>query len=324
MKSAVVFVLLLAGGSLLLGDSPKPASSSRRPATLLDDLVQMTRGGSSDVTVLAYAKAHRLELPSELSDADLRWLRNSGVSELVVRYMAAVDVRASAEATQAVATRGSYEDAPRARSAYSSESDADSDQDGYSESYAGGETYPDDSYYSYPDDSYDAYAGYDYDFYPSFGYGYFPYPFFFVDRGGFFRRFDRRDRRFNGRRGGPVGFREAWRDRDFRGRRGTSMAVGPRASRGSARPAFERGGFGRRTQDSLRPRGYAAGRRGFGLPGPGRGNMPPAFRSPRGGTGGHSFGSGGPHAGRSFSAGRTGFSGGGRAPAGPTGGRGRH
>jgi hypothetical protein len=240
--------------------------------------------------------------------------------------MTAVDVRASAEIAQADVTHGSYEDAPRARSAYSSESDYDGDRGGYSESYAGGEAYQDNSYDSYPDNFYDAYAGYDYDSYPSFGYGYSPYPFFFfVDRDGSFRRFQRRDRRFDGRRGGRGGFREGWRERDFRGRRGTSIAVGPRGSRRLTRPAFERGGFGRGPQAFRGPRGRAVGRGGFGPPSPGRGSLPSGFRGPRGGAGVHrDFGSGGPHAGRGFSPGRTGFSGGGRASAGPTGGRARH
>jgi hypothetical protein len=317
MKCAVVFSFLLAGCGVLLGDSPKPVPSSRQPATLLEDLVRMTRAGSSDVTVLAYAKAHRLELPPELSDDNLRWLRDSGVSEVVVAYMTAYDVRASNEDAQKQVAYGPDEGAARPRTAYSSESDDDS--------YGGGS--PDSYVSSYADNHYDAYPGYDYDhtYGGSLGYGYSPYPYFFVDRGGSIRRFHRRDHQdgghhrfhggpgFRGPRGDVVGrgrSREAWRDRDFSGR-GRSIAVGPR---GSGRPAFTRGGFGPGPQG---PRGRATGHRGFGPPGPGRGSLPHEISGHRGGASArsgfsHPGFSGGPHT-----------SGGGRLAAGSPGGRGR-
>src|ERR1700737_1220703 len=97
MKPALAFSFLLLCCGVLLADSMARLPLPRKPATLLGDLVRMTQAGSSDVTVLAYAKAHRLELPPEVSDRDLRWLRDSGVSELGVRYMSAIDVRASGE-----------------------------------------------------------------------------------------------------------------------------------------------------------------------------------------------------------------------------------
>ena len=92
MKPAFAFSFLLTCCGVLLADSTTRSPLPHKPATLLDDLVRMTQAGSSDVTVLAYAKAHRLELPPEVSDRDLRRLRDSGVSELVVRYMSAIDV----------------------------------------------------------------------------------------------------------------------------------------------------------------------------------------------------------------------------------------
>src|SRR6476469_9675393 len=94
MQCAVAFSILFAGSRLLLGASPSPP--------LLEELVRMTKAGASDVSVLAYARAHRLELPEELSVAALQWLRSAGVSERVVSYMSAIDVRASSPQTAAV------------------------------------------------------------------------------------------------------------------------------------------------------------------------------------------------------------------------------
>jgi len=320
MKRAFAFFFLLACCGVLLGGSQNPGPLSRKTGTLLEDLVRMTKAGSSDVTVLAYAKAHRLELPPEVSDDDLRWLRASGVSEMVVRYMAAIDVRASGEGAQEDVAYGSSEGAAHPRAAYSyPESDYDS--------YGGG--YPD----RYADSHYDAYPGYDsdYGYYDSYGYGYYPYPFyFFVDRDGFFHRFRGRDHRFDGHRGfdrgrgfrgrrgvvvGHGGSRDPWRERGFDGRRGNSIVVGPRGSR---RPAFARGGFGAGPQG---PHARVIGPRGFGPPGSARGSFPHGFRGPRGGVSGHGgfshpgF-SGGPHTGGGFT----------RSPrmaTGPPGGRGR-
>jgi hypothetical protein len=303
MKRAFAFFLLLACCGVLLGDSPKLRPSSRKPTALLEDLVRLTTAGSSDVTVLAYAKAHRLELPPELSDSDLRWLRDSGVSELVVRYMSAIDVRASGErAPQDIAYGSSGDVEPRA-SYSSSETDYDGYGGSYPDRYAG--NYGD----SYSDSYYDAYPGYDY--YPSYGYGYYPYPLFVVDRDGFFHRFRGRDHRFDGHRGfdrgrgftghrggvvGHGGSRDAWRERGFGGRRGSSIVVGPRRS---GHPTFARGGFSARPGG---PHGSAIGHRGFGPPGSARGSHP-GF-------------SGGSHSGGGFSRGP-------RVAAGPFGGRGR-
>jgi len=323
MKPAFAFSFLLICCGVLLADSTTRSPLPRKPATLLDDLVRMTQAGSSDVTVLAYAKAHRLELPSELSDRDLRWLRDSGVSELVVRYMAAIDVRASGESVQQDVAYGSYEDAARPRAEYSnSEGEYDSYGGSYPDRYAG--NYAD----NYVDSYYDGYPGYDY--YPSYGYGYYPYPLFFVDRDGFSHRFHGRDHRFGGHRGfdggrgfrghrggggGHGGSRDPWRDRGFSGRRGSPIVVGPRRS---GHPAFARDGFGAGPQG---PRGRAIGHRGFGAPAFARGNSPHGFRGPSGGVSGHGgfsrpgF-SGGSHSGGGF----------GRSPrvvTGPFGGRGR-
>lgn len=343
MRCAVAFSVLLAGCGVLLGDSPNPGSSTRaQGATLLDDLVRMTRGGSSDATVLAYARAHRLELPAELSDATLRWLADSGVSERVVGYMAAIDVRASAE-TAPDLTYGfqAENDAVRSPGGYSSEESSrryelDS-RDAYPDRDGGDSRYTERDSGAYGDSSSDSYAfdsdSYPWDSFSSFGSPYPLYPsYFFVDRFGSFRRFPRRDRRddrFGGgrhRRGGVDHGRghDAWRERGFRGGRGGPMLAGPR---GSGRSGFARGGS-RAGVPGLR--GRAIGPRGFGSAGPGRGHPAPAFRGPRGGASGHAgfrnpgfSGHPGPRAGGASGHGTSRGFGGGRAPAGSPGARGR-
>lgn len=309
MKRTLAFSVLLACSGALLGNSPN--TGSRTPATLLEDLVRLTRAGSSNVTVLAYAKAHRLELPPEVSDSDLRWLRDSGVSEAVVRYMTAIDVRPSDEIAQADVASSSYE----GTHASASYSHAGSGDDGY------GESYPDRYSGNYPDSSYDLSAGYDdasygpgyYPFYP-----YYPYTaYFFVDRNGFSHRFHRRDPRVGGHRGidGGRGFRG--HRGDVVGRGGSGNAWRERGFNQPRRPTFARGGA------SLQggAHGRAIGPRGFGPSGAARGSSPHVFRGPPGGISGHGgfshpgF-SGGPHTG-----GNSGHSS--RGATGRSGGRGR-
>lgn len=315
MKCAVSLCLLLAGGSVLLADTPNPnptsksapapASATRPPTTLLEDLVRMTRAGEPNAAILVYAKAHRMELPPELSDATLRWLRDSGVHESVVRYMAAIDVRASG----ATAPEGvTYADQDRRAGPDYDDEAEDSGANRHAEVYTGLSSNPDSGYGPYGDYGY----GYGYPYgYDSFGYGYpylfSPFPnFFIVERRGFFRNRGHHNHRFDGgghRRGGIVrGPREAWRDRGAGGRRGGGMAMGPRYSR---RPAIARGGFAHGPAGPRGFRGPAMGSRGFA--------GPSGFgRAPRPASGGGFRGPG-----RSF--------GGGRAVAGspPAGGRGR-
>ena len=343
MRCAVAFSILLASCGVLLGDSPSPGSStSAQGATLLDDLVRMTRAGSSDATVLAYARAHRLELPAELSDASVRWLADSGVSQRVVRYMAAIDVRASSE-TERGMTSGSEmgEDAARSRGRYLSEGDSrryevDSFDDDL-DRHAGDSRYPEGDSGAYGDFSsgYSSFDSYPWDYSPSFGYSYPLYPsYFFVDRFGSLRRFPRRDHRddrFGGgrhRRGGVDHGRghDAWRERGFRGGRGRGgpMLAGPR---GSGRSGFARGGS-RGGVPGLH--GRVIGPRGFGSASPGRGHFASGFRGPRGGFTGHAgfrnpgfSGHPGPRAGGAPGHGTNRGMGAGRAPAGSPGARGR-
>jgi hypothetical protein len=290
MKGAIAFSFLLACSGLLLGDSPDPRSPSRESPSVLQDLVRMTDGGLSEETILAYAKAHRTELPPEVSTEDLLWLRESGVSETVIRYMAAIDVRASDAGAEQNVAYDSDEAAGYSAAGVS-----------YSDNYNG--DYPDNEY-SYPDTSYGSYAesydsypeSYYNDYYPFYGAGYYPYPaYFFADRSGFFGRLRGRGRGFVGRRGRSFdrggfgrprlprgGFdRGGWRDRGrlIAGRRGPGRPVFPRGNVGQGfrgpretvvrrggpgRPAFPRGSFG---HGASGPRGAVVRNGGFGRPG---------------------------------------------------------
>jgi hypothetical protein len=281
MKCAIAFSVLLAGCSALLGNAPTPPPPSPREASsmLLEDLVRLTRAGSSDASVLAYARAHRADLPAEVSDASLRWLRASGVSERVVRYMSAIDVRVSAlDVPEGVTYADESEGSPRRR-AYSSASQDDRDAERTSERY-------DDSGASYG--GLNAYAGddsgYGFVYDPYFGYPYLSAPYFsylLVDRGDFFRRFrdhrnhrGHRDPRFDG--GGSrwrdrSGSRDAWRDRGSGGRR-EPIAMGPR----NAGRSFAGGGF-----RGARGGARTVGPRGFAPPRSARGSFLPGFGGPR-------------------------------------------
>ena len=323
MKRAVAISLFLACSGLLLADSPGSGGPARQEPPLLRDLVRMTGAGLSDATVLAYAKAHRLELPPELSADDLVWLRKSGVSETVVQYMAAIDVRAPDAAEGEDAADDSEE-----TSGYPAavRSDADGDYGSYSDgdygSYSG--SYPESDYGSYPESDYGDYAGSVYDgypasyycdYYPVYAAGYYPYPVsFFVSQSGFFGRFHGRG---HGRRHG------------FSGRHGHSVGHG-----GFGHQRFPRGDFDR----SLgRPRGsVVAARPGAGRAASPRGSVRQAFRVPResvirrGGPGRATFPRGGFGSGpgaprgaviRGGGAGRPAFAGGGRGPGFAGGGR---
>jgi hypothetical protein len=301
MKCAIAFSVLLAGCSTLLGDPPNASPPPRATAsTLLEDLVRMTRAASSDAAVLAYARAHRVELPAELPDSSLRWLRASGVSERVVRYMSAIDVRASTPTTPEGVTCAD-ENSDASRRAYVSEEESDRGE--VTERLANrdsGRSYDTEAYAGYDSDAgdYGDGYGYRYAYEPYFGYPYLSAPYFsdpFVDRGDFFLRF--RDHRKHGGHGSPRfdggggrsrdrrGSRGAWRDRGsggramgprnsgrsfagggFRGARGGARTVGPRgfAPPRSARGSFSPGFGGSRSHET----------RGFGNPAPFRGPLP--------------------------------------------------
>ncbi len=330
MKRATVFFFLLACSGLLLADSPDPGRAAPEPAPLLEDLVRLTKAGFSDETVLAYAKAHRAEAPSLIGADDLLWLRKSGVSEAVIRYMTAIDVRASDQGREEDVAYESGEAAGYPSAAYS---------------------YPDYSYYGYPDSySYGAYPETYYaDYYPFFGTGYYPYPvYFFVNNAGLFgrfhghrHRFGRHRDRFNdhgrfghsrlprrgfdrgsgGRRGGAIVARQGPVSLDFR-RRSLGPGYVPRRSFGPG--SVQSRGFG---PGFVAPRGGVTGHSGIGRPVIARGGPGPGFRAPqsvasRGAVGRPGI-AGGSRAGGGIGRGPTPSSGGAPRVVGRSGGRGR-
>lgn len=267
MKRAIVLSFLLACSGVLLGDSPDSRSPSLEPPSLLQDLVRVTNGGFSDETILAYAKAHRVELPPKVSTDDLLWLRKSGVSETVIRYMAAIDVRAS-DAGEADVVAYDSDGAAGYSAAADSYSDYSSDSD-----YG---SYPDSYYDSYPDSYYN-------DYYPVYGAGYYPYPvYFFVNHSGFFGRFHRNGRGFVGRRG-HVGHGGFGRPRLPRGGFDRGLGGGRRSvvvgHRGPGRSLLPRGSVG---QGFRGARGAVIRRGGEGHPGFPRASFGHGSSGPRG------------------------------------------
>jgi hypothetical protein len=293
MKRAIVLSFLLACSGVLLGDSPDSRSPSLEPPSFLQDLVRLTNGGFSDETILAYAKAHRVELPPKVSTDDLLWLRKSGVSETVIRYMAAIDVRASDEGAEEVVAYDS-DGAAGYSAAADSYSDDSSDSD-----YG---SYPDSYYASYPNSYYN-------DYYPFYGAGYYPYPvYFFVNHSGFFGRFHRHGRGFVGGRGHVIGHGGVGRPRLPRGGFDRGLGEGRRSvvvgHREPGRSLLPRGSVG---QGFRGARGAVIRRGGEGHPGFPRASFGHGSPGPRGAVV------------RNGGSGRPGFPGGGHA----TGGAGR-
>jgi uncharacterized membrane protein YgcG len=156
---ALSIAFLLASVVLLA----EPASPRRYSNRLMNDVVQMTRAGLTDSTIIAYVKARRSRLADVRAD-DLISLRQQGVSEPVVAYIAGA---ASVEG-------GDYD--RESQMDYQSQAAPDD-----------GGTYADEP--SYPVDGYDGSYGYPYWYawgYP-YWYGYWPYSSVFI--GGRFGRF---------------------------------------------------------------------------------------------------------------------------------------
>jgi len=337
MKPSLIAFCLLACSGFLLGDTSSSQIPAARPAPLVEELVRMTRAGASDATVLAYARAHRLELPPEVSDGDLRWLRESGVNPRVVSYMSAIDVRASDEPQQEPGASAPGSELLPGASPYGNESEQETVPVNPSDQYAGG------SSDVYPEPYVDASSPYFYDSYPWYGYWPYPYAFFAIANPFFFGNFcghhhhhhhhwDNQNQvghhnNFQGHQTNTVargGLRDAWRQRTPSGGRSASFAasrgpvrtVGPRGSSGpaygrSSGRMVARGGFNRGPARAVSPRGVPSSR-SFARP---SGFNRPAFSSfPRGGGfGGASRGSA-PRAMGSF----------GGSFGGSSGGRGRH
>jgi hypothetical protein len=86
MKRALAFFAIL-----LLGAAAAPAepgAQHRFSNRLLNDVVEMTRAGLSDETIVAFVASRRARLDADVSAQDLIRLRQAGVSESVVRAIA--------------------------------------------------------------------------------------------------------------------------------------------------------------------------------------------------------------------------------------------
>ena len=86
MKSALAISAIFLLGAVAA--AAEPGSTRRFSNPLLTDVVQMTRAGLSDATIVAYVKARQARLDADVSADDLIRLRQAGVSETVVRYIA--------------------------------------------------------------------------------------------------------------------------------------------------------------------------------------------------------------------------------------------
>ncbi|HEY6147879.1 MAG TPA: hypothetical protein VIZ69_09280 [Thermoanaerobaculia bacterium] len=84
-RALVLSTVLLLGSATLFAQTEAPRRFSNR---MLGDVVQMTRAGLSEATIIAYVKARRSRLEVDVTADDLIQLRRSGVSENVVRYIA--------------------------------------------------------------------------------------------------------------------------------------------------------------------------------------------------------------------------------------------
>jgi hypothetical protein len=85
--AAIFSIFLLAA---LASAEPARSRPSRFANPLLDDVVQMTRAGLADETIVAYVQARRSRLDGDTSADDLIQLRRAGVSETVVRSIASL------------------------------------------------------------------------------------------------------------------------------------------------------------------------------------------------------------------------------------------
>lgn len=113
IRNTLLFSAVFLTGALAFAQ-PAPSRQARFGNRILDDVVQMTRAGLSDDTIVAYIRARRSRLASDLRAEDLIQLRKAGVSENVVRYIAGatglhVDEGAISTSVQA---EGDGEDVP--------------------------------------------------------------------------------------------------------------------------------------------------------------------------------------------------------------------
>ncbi len=87
IKRSLVFSAVFLMSALTFAQ-PAPRRETRFANRLLDDVVEMTRAGLADETIVAYVEARRSRLDSDMTAEDLIQLRRAGVSERVVRSIA--------------------------------------------------------------------------------------------------------------------------------------------------------------------------------------------------------------------------------------------
>jgi hypothetical protein len=182
MKRALIFsAILLLGASAAFAERVSPTRFSNR---LFNDVVEMTRAGLSDATIVAYVKARRSRLDSDVNADDLIRLRRAGVSEAVVGTIAGITGLDGGPSGQGHDSEAIYD---------SREETAVPVEPSYSEDEA----------YSYPY-GYPYWYAYGYPYW--YGYGpYFSTTFFFGGRSFHGRGFDHRGFGHGGGRGGSGG-----------------------------------------------------------------------------------------------------------------------
>ena len=258
MKRAILLSVLFSCGSLL-ADNSVPAPP-QRPG-VLDEIVHMSQAGAPEDTVLAYAQAHRAELPSRLSDADLQWLRQAGVGERTVRYLRAVDVRIPEGAGQQGYSYGPS--GPMPPRYVGQQYPAPPPSEAYDQGYpnpaypdnsmgydAATSPYGDNGFYDFwytPYFNAYPYASYPYYAYPYY-YPYYPYYAFHGHGHGHGDHVDHHGGHGNwGNGNGHNSSADSWRSRGSVAQRNGTMTMGPR---GQGSQAYARGNV------AAAPRGY--------------------------------------------------------------------
>jgi len=159
MKRTLAFATILLLGSLTAAaqSHSAPPPSSHFANRLLDDVVQMTRAGLSDATIIAYLKSRSSRFVGDVSASDLIQMQHAGVSEGVLHYIASVTGVAGPPPENSV----NYD-----TQAYADQPPPDA---GNGETVAVGPS----------DDSYGYGVGYGYPYWygyaPYYGYAYYPY-----------------------------------------------------------------------------------------------------------------------------------------------------
>jgi hypothetical protein len=88
MKRAVAIATILLLSALSAVAEPGPPPARHFSNRLLEDVVQMTRAGLSDATIVAYVKSRSSRFDGDVTADDLIRLQRAGVSETVVRFIA--------------------------------------------------------------------------------------------------------------------------------------------------------------------------------------------------------------------------------------------